>query len=181
MRCCCGLAISYLQPLFSRPHLDITCIKFLEYYQLHVYKTCIKTTPWKQRKFHISFLVKSFWEIVILDKCFCKLSVQTTFFLQTHVQFQIPWSWRVCRKKCLLLVLDLFLHIKNLRKLLIWPPLSFWSYSDSMTTKQKFWALEWGSWAGKAYLILVIFFTHAKFLENKIYTEIYTVNCQFTQ
>ena len=25
------------------------------------------------------------------------------------------------------------------------------------------------------------FFTHAKFLENKIYTEIYTVNCQFTQ
>ena len=80
MRCCCGLAISYLQPLFSRPHLDITCIKFLEYYQLHVYKTCIKTTPWKQRKFHISFLVKSFWEIVILDKCFCKLSFQTTFF-----------------------------------------------------------------------------------------------------
>ena len=28
------------------------------------------------------------------------------------------------------------------------------------------------------YLIFVIFFTHAKFLENKIYTEIYTVNCQ---
>ena len=25
------------------------------------------------------------------------------------------------------------------------------------------------------------FFTQAKFLENKIYTEIYTVNCQFTQ
>ena len=25
------------------------------------------------------------------------------------------------------------------------------------------------------------FFTHAKFLENKIYTKIYTVNCQFTQ
>ena len=25
------------------------------------------------------------------------------------------------------------------------------------------------------------FFTHAKFLENKIYTEIYTVNWQFTQ
>ena len=25
------------------------------------------------------------------------------------------------------------------------------------------------------------FFTRAKFLENKIYTEIYTVNCQFTQ
>ena len=32
-----------------------------------------------------------------------------------------------------------------------------------------------------SYLIFVIFFTHAKFLENKIYTEIYTVNCQFTQ
>ena len=32
-----------------------------------------------------------------------------------------------------------------------------------------------------AYLIFVIFFTQAKFLENKIYTEIYTVNCQFTQ
>ena len=32
-----------------------------------------------------------------------------------------------------------------------------------------------------AYLIFVIFFTRAKFLENKIYTEIYTVNCQFTQ
>ena len=31
------------------------------------------------------------------------------------------------------------------------------------------------------YLIFVIFFTHAKFLENKIYTEIYTVNHQFTQ
>ena len=31
------------------------------------------------------------------------------------------------------------------------------------------------------YLIFVIFFTQAKFLENKIYTEIYTVNCQFTQ
>ena len=30
-----------------------------------------------------------------------------------------------------------------------------------------------------AYLIFVIFFTQAKFLENKIYTEIYTVNCQF--
>ena len=29
------------------------------------------------------------------------------------------------------------------------------------------------------YLIFVIFFTQAKFLENKIYTEIYTVNCQF--
>ena len=25
------------------------------------------------------------------------------------------------------------------------------------------------------------FFTHAKFLENKIYTKIYSVNCQFTQ
>merc|ERR1711928_126071 len=33
----------------------------------------------------------------------------------------------------------------------------------------------------KAFLIFVIFFTRAKFLENKIYTEIYTVNCQFTQ
>ena len=32
-----------------------------------------------------------------------------------------------------------------------------------------------------AYLIFVIFFTQAKFLENKIYAEIYTVNCQFTQ
>ena len=32
-----------------------------------------------------------------------------------------------------------------------------------------------------AYLIFVIFFTRAKFLENKIYTEIYTVNCQFIQ
>ena len=32
-----------------------------------------------------------------------------------------------------------------------------------------------------SYLIFVIFFTQAKFLENKIYTEIYTVNCQFTQ
>ena len=29
------------------------------------------------------------------------------------------------------------------------------------------------------YLIFVIFFTRAKFLENKIYTEIYTVNCRF--
>ena len=28
---------------------------------------------------------------------------------------------------------------------------------------------------------LSFFFTQAKFLENKIYTEIYTVNCQFTQ
>ena len=27
-----------------------------------------------------------------------------------------------------------------------------------------------------SYLIFVIFFTHAKFLEDKIYTEIYTVN-----
>ena len=32
-----------------------------------------------------------------------------------------------------------------------------------------------------AYLLFVIFFTQTKFLENKIYTEIYTVNCQFTQ
>ena len=32
------------------------------------------------------------------------------------------------------------------------------------------------SWA---YLIFVIFFTQANFLENQIYTEIYTVNCQF--
>ena len=31
------------------------------------------------------------------------------------------------------------------------------------------------------YLIFVIFFTQAKFLENKICIEIYTVNCQFTQ
>ena len=31
------------------------------------------------------------------------------------------------------------------------------------------------------YQIFVIFFTLAKFLENKIYTKIYTVNCQFTQ
>ena len=31
----------------------------------------------------------------------------------------------------------------------------------------------------RAYLIFVIFFTHAKFLEKKIYTEIYTVNCKF--
>ena len=35
--------------------------------------------------------------------------------------------------------------------------------------------------ACNTYLIFVIFFTQAKFLENKIYTEIYTVNCQFTQ
>ena len=34
---------------------------------------------------------------------------------------------------------------------------------------------------GEPYLIFVIFFVRAKFLENKIYTEIYTVNCQFTQ
>ena len=33
----------------------------------------------------------------------------------------------------------------------------------------------------EAYLIFVIFFTQAKFLENKICTEIYTANCQFTQ
>ena len=32
-----------------------------------------------------------------------------------------------------------------------------------------------------SYLIFVILFTHAKFWENKIYTEIYTVNCQFAQ
>ena len=32
-----------------------------------------------------------------------------------------------------------------------------------------------------AYFIFVIFFTQAKFLENKIYTEIYIVNCKFTQ
>ena len=38
-----------------------------------------------------------------------------------------------------------------------------------------------------AYLLFVIFFTQTKFLENKIYTEIYsklpiyTVNFQFTQ
>ena len=31
----------------------------------------------------------------------------------------------------------------------------------------------------QTYLIFVIFFTQAKFLENKMYTEIYTVNCQF--
>ena len=31
------------------------------------------------------------------------------------------------------------------------------------------------------YLIFVFFFTQANFLENKIYTKIYTVNCQFTQ
>ena len=36
-------------------------------------------------------------------------------------------------------------------------------------------------WHSFAYLIFVIFFTRAKFLENKIYTEIYIVNCQFTQ
>ena len=30
------------------------------------------------------------------------------------------------------------------------------------------------------YLIFVLFFARAKFLENKIYTEIYTVNYQFT-
>ena len=33
----------------------------------------------------------------------------------------------------------------------------------------------------ETYLIFVIFFTRANFLENKIYTEIYSVNCQFTQ
>ena len=32
-----------------------------------------------------------------------------------------------------------------------------------------------------AYLIFVIFFTQAKFSKKKIYTELYTVNCQFTQ
>ena len=31
------------------------------------------------------------------------------------------------------------------------------------------------------YLLFVIFVTQKIFLENKIYTEIYTVNCQFTQ
>ena len=35
------------------------------------------------------------------------------------------------------------------------------------------------TYQGVAYLIFIIFFTQAKFLENKIYTEIYTVNCQF--
>ena len=30
-----------------------------------------------------------------------------------------------------------------------------------------------------SYLIFVIFFTRTKFLKNKIYTEIYSVNCQF--
>ena len=39
-----------------------------------------------------------------------------------------------------------------------------------------------GKMEGKiSYLIFVNFFTQAKFLENKIYTEIYRVNCQFTQ
>ena len=41
-----------------------------------------------------------------------------------------------------------------------------------------------GAWLqdqSSSYLIFVIFFTRAKFLENKIYTEIYTVNCKFTQ
>ena len=36
-------------------------------------------------------------------------------------------------------------------------------------------------WWPRPYLLFVIFFTRAKFLENKIYTKIYTVNCQFTQ
>ena len=148
-----------------------TCIPI--YFQLYANKTCIKTRPWKQRKFHISFLVKSFWEIAILDNCFCKRSTHTTFFLPTDVQFQIPWSWRVSRKKCFLLVWDLILHTKNLRKLLIWPHPSFWSYSDRMTTKQKFWALEWGSWAGKAYLIFVIFLHMQNFWRIK-FTPKYT-------
>ena len=30
---------------------------------------------------------------------------------------------------------------------------------------------------GRTYLIIVIFFTLTQFLENKIYAEIYTVNC----
>ena len=39
-----------------------------------------------------------------------------------------------------------------------------------------------GKMEGKiSYLIFVNFFTRAKFLENKIYTEIYTVSCQFSQ
>ena len=42
--------------------------------------------------------------------------------------------------------------------------------------KSDFWYL-----ISLSYLIFVIFFTQAKFLENKIYTKIYTVNCQFTQ
>ena len=33
----------------------------------------------------------------------------------------------------------------------------------------------------QTYLIFVIFLTREIFLENIIYTEIYTVNCQFTQ
>ena len=46
---------------------------------------------WKQRKFHISFLVKSFWEIVILDSCFCKLSFQTTFFFCCKMNFNFKY------------------------------------------------------------------------------------------
>ena len=39
----------------------------------------------------------------------------------------------------------------------------------------------WQKLAALSYLIFVIFFTQAKFSEKKIYSEIYTVNCQFTQ
>ena len=69
------------------------------------------------------------------------------------------------------------------------------SFSDGQSS-----AMRWVG-SGTAYLIFVIFFTQAKFLKNKIYTEkrrflpisanlhrnlhsklpIYTVNCQFTQ
>ena len=68
-----------------------TCIPI--YFQLHVNKTWIKTRPWKQCKFHISFLVKSFWQIAILDNCFCKLSFQI-IFLQNVIldQFYYPYN-----------------------------------------------------------------------------------------
>ena len=41
------------------------------------------------------------------------------------------------------------------------------------------WMDGWYVGRVQAYLIFVIFFTQAKIFENKIYTEIYTVNCQF--
>ena len=41
--------------------------------------------------------------------------------------------------------------------------------------------IEGGDQKEVTYLLFVIFFPQTKFLENEIYTEIYTVNCQFTQ
>ena len=105
------------------------------------------------------------------------LKLVQSWFIDRKISQLLDSGERVCQYQTVTLVTLVTWHLTAMKALLRHSRHTLPSQpSAHLIMRRKNYILRpiWST-----YLIFVIFFTQAKFLENKIYTEIYTVSCQF--